>query len=303
MPDTDTDTITIAQWNLQDDGGPDPSERWHDAHGLLARHRPDIVLRQEAKHSRAHGHRRLHAAEAELEGLRGFLSAPNPGADADIATAVFIRPELFRVLDSRPRAKPWWLHPAVVSVQLGDCPVPLNIVSFHMSWFSPDLRLTEAQWLTTLAQPGMITLAGGDTNSYPRNPEGLPLPDWTTVTDRAHVAHRTLTDTDGRRSDTRPDEVLTTAGYVDLARHAADHLNHHRALAATAGHDKTDQSGPQRIDRAYAAGSLADALTGFEVIDTSDTRRVSDHSLLIYHLNHARLERLLRQQPATAAAR
>ncbi|WP_181785495.1 endonuclease/exonuclease/phosphatase family protein [Streptomyces phytophilus] len=294
------DILTVVQWNLESDGGPDPSsERWRRAHDILAAHgQIDIHLRQESKYSRERGHQRLHATERRLGGLRGFLSAPNPHADADIATAVFIRPEKFAVLESRPRAKPWWLHPTHVMVRLGECPLPMNIVSFHMCWFDPDQRLTEAQWLTTLAQPGMVTLAGGDTNSYPQQPDpDLTLPDWTTVTDRAHLAHRTIVEGGGRRSDTRPDEVLTTAGYVDLGRHAADHLGQPDALTPTAG--RADQGGPQRIDRTYAAGGLADALSGVEVVHTD----VSDHPLLITRLRRSRVERVLREQSTVAASR
>ncbi len=289
-------TIDVAVWNIEADGGRQ-GERRELALDILAEHDPDVWLQQEAKHSREGGQRLKNSAAKRL-GLRGFLAEPNPYVDADIATAVYLRPELFHVREEPPRAKPWWLHPCHVQAQLGDCPVPLNIVSAHLCFFDANQRLTEAGWLTTLAEPGMVTLIGMDSNSYPRAPEPTALPNWDTVTDRAHMVHRTYVDADGhRRSDTRPDAALIDAGYVDLARHAADHLgvDSKLALAPTAGFDKPHQGGPQRIDRGYAAGGAADALDHIEVIDTDDTRAASDHALVLYRFSRARLERVLTQ--------
>ncbi|GAA4782331.1 endonuclease/exonuclease/phosphatase family protein [Streptomyces ziwulingensis] len=290
----DTGTIDVAVWNIEADGGRD-GERRDFALDILAALKPDIVLQQEAKYSRERGGRLLHAAEKRLK-LRGFLSAPNPDIDADIATAVYLRPGLFHIAEQKPHAKPWWLHPCHVQAQLGNCPLPLNLVSFHMCFFDAGQRLAEAQWLTTLAQPGMATMAAGDTNSYPQHPEPLPLPVWETVTDRAHMVQRTYVDAAGRRhSDTRPDGALTAAGFTDLARHAANHCgpNSKRALAATAGFTKPHQGGPQRIDRGYAAGGVQFALEHVEVIDNEDTRAASDHALVLYRYHRTRLEGVL----------
>ncbi|AKN68741.1 hypothetical protein QR97_02025 [Streptomyces sp. PBH53] len=292
----DASTVDVAVWNIEADGGRN-GERRDFALDLLADLEPDVVLQQEAKYSRERGGQLMHAAEKRLK-LRGFLSAPNPDVDADIATAVYLRPEMFHVAEQRPRAKPWWLHPCHVQAQLGDCPVPLNFASFHMCFFDADQRLTEAGWLTTLAQPGMATVAAGDTNSYPRRSEPVALPNWETVTDRAHMVMRTYVDSFGNRhSDTRPDAALIDAGYVDLARHAVDHLGSsgQGALAATAGFDKPHQGGPQRIDRGYTAGGVAAALEHVEVIDNEDTRAVSDHALLLFRFHRTRLERVLAQ--------
>ncbi|WP_327744705.1 endonuclease/exonuclease/phosphatase family protein [Streptomyces europaeiscabiei] len=294
-----TDLVTAAVWNIEADGGRNGEHR-DLALDTLTEYEPDIFLQQEAKFSRDRGSERLHAAEKRL-GLRGFISAPNPYADADIATAVYVRPTMFDVIEARPRAKPWWLHPCHVVARLGSCPVPLNLISIHMCCFDANQRLMEAGWTAMHAQPGMVTLAAGDTNSFPRNPERLALPDWATVTDRAHMVHRTYLDADGhRRSDTRPDAALTDAGYLDLARYVADHLGQHGALNATAGQYKPDQGGPQRIDRAYGTGGLASALHSVEVVDNDNAREASDHSLLILRFHRVRLERVL--TPHLAAA-
>ncbi|MFI1020013.1 endonuclease/exonuclease/phosphatase family protein [Streptomyces olivaceus] len=288
----DASTVTVAVWNIQADGGRN-GERRDAALDILAALDPDVVLQQEAQYSRERGERLLHAAEDRLK-LRGFLSAPNPDIDADIATAVYLRSELFHVAERRPRAKPWWLHPCHVQARLGNCPLPLNLVSFHLCFFDAAQRLTEAGWLTTLVEPGIATMAAGDTNSYPRRPEPLVLPNWDTVTDRPHMVQRTYLDCAGRRhSDTRPDGALIDADYVDLARHAADHLELPGALAATAGFAKPHQGGPQRIDRSYTAGGIESALEHVEVIDNDDIRSVTDHALLLYRYHRSRLERAL----------
>ncbi|MFF5962797.1 endonuclease/exonuclease/phosphatase family protein [Streptomyces collinus] len=292
----DASTVDVAVWNIEADGGRN-GERRDFALDILSEYKPDVVLQQEAKHSRERGGRLMHAAERRLK-LRGFLASPNPYVDADIATAVYLRPEMFHVAEQKPRAKPWWLHPCHVQVQLGDCPTPLNFVSFHMCYYDADQRLTEAGWMTTMAELGMVTIAAGDTNSYPRRSEPIGLPTWEKVTDRAHMVQRTYLAADGtRRSDTRPDGVLIDAGYVDLARHASDHLAGvgKEALAATAGFNKPHQGGPQRIDRGYGTGGVASALEHVEVVDNEDTRAASDHALLIYRFHRTRLERVLTQ--------
>ncbi|WP_030777600.1 endonuclease/exonuclease/phosphatase family protein [Streptomyces sp. NRRL S-920] len=303
----DASTVDIAVWNIEADGGRDSDRRDFalDILSQLGDGGPDVVLQQEAKHSRERGGRLMHAAEKRL-GLRGFLAAPNPYVDADIATAVYVRPSMFHVTQQKPHAKPWWLHPCHVQAYLGACPVPLNFVSFHMCFFDAEQRLTEAGWLATLARPGMVTIAAGDTNSYPRRPEPTALPVWENVADRAHMVQRTYLGVDGsRHSDTRPDGTLIDAGYVDLARHAADHLDGFGAdaLAATAGFDKPLQGGPQRIDRGYGAGGAAAALEHVEVIDNEDTRAVADHALVFYRFNLAHLQRVLTQTaPALCVA-
>ncbi|MBM7167153.1 hypothetical protein JQK87_01685 [Streptomyces sp. G44] len=145
----------------------------------------------------------------------------------------------------------------------------------------------------------MVTIAAGDTNSYPQRSEPIALPDWENVTDRAHMVQRTYLDVNGRRhSDTRPDGTLIDAGYVDLARYAADHLDGigaQDALAPTAGFTKPSQGGAQRIDRGYGAGGAASALEHVEVIDNENTRAVTDHALLFYRFHLARLEAVVTQ--------
>ncbi|WP_172387337.1 endonuclease/exonuclease/phosphatase family protein [Streptomyces sp. MNP-20] len=291
-------TITVAQWNLEHDGGADGA-RWEQAHEILRAYQPDIVMRQEMTYSHQRGQQRLHATEHIL-GLRGFLAPPTP--ESPNSTALFVNPKLFQVDAVYPHHTLWWHPMSNVVAYFQDCPRPLSLGSFHLCSHDADTRLTEARRMTTLARPGMVSLIAGDCNSYPSNPEpGIPLPDWDTVTDRAHMVHRTyLSSTGERHSDIRPDIVLTDARFEDAARYAADHLGQPHALAPTAGQCKPHQGGPQRIDRAYACGGLAAALESVEIIDTKETREVGDHSLGIFRLNRGRLRRLLREAPPAA---
>lgn len=295
-----TDIITVAQWNLEHDGGPDGAD-WSLAHDILRSYEPHIVLRQEMTHSHKDGARRLFAAERALGGLRGFIAQATP--ESPNACGLFIDPALFETVAEYRHQTLWWHPMCNVVVKLGDCPTPISVASFHLCSHDPDTRLTEARRLTTLGKPGMVSLIGGDCNSYPHVLEPLKLPNWPAVGDRSHIAHRTYLEGGHLVSDTRPDRVLHAAGFEDLARYAYDHLGEKFALSATAGQSKLDQGGPQRIDRTYGAGGLAAALESVEVVDNADTHSVSDHSLLILRFHRVRLERVLRAQPATAAAR
>ncbi|MEV0438421.1 endonuclease/exonuclease/phosphatase family protein [Streptomyces spectabilis] len=286
-------TITVAQWNLEHDGGLDGAQ-WEQAHEILRSCRPHIVMRQEMTYSHQRGQQRLHAAEHILR-LRGFLAPPTP--ESPNATALFVDPRLFQVDAVYLHRTLWWHPMSNVLAYFQDCPRPLSLASFHLCSHDADTRLSEARRMTILARPGTVSLIAGDCNSYPSKPEpGIPLPDWDKVTDRAHRVHRTyLSSTGQRHSDTRPDIVLRDAGFEDLARYAADHLGQPGALAPTAGQCKPAQGGPQRIDRGYGCGGLDTALEAVEVIDTKGTRAVGDHSLVLYHFNRGRTRRLLRE--------
>ncbi|QKW08027.1 endonuclease/exonuclease/phosphatase family protein [Streptomyces sp. NA04227] len=291
------DTITLAVWNLDADGGAD-GVHWGHAHDILDLYRPDIVLRQEAKHSRAGGERRLHAAADRL-GLVDYLSAPDPGNKDDIATSILIRPGMFTVLRNNPVMKPWWLHPTHLVVRFGNCPRLLNLVSFHMCFYDPTTRATEARWLTTLANREMATIVGGDTNSYTVDPGPVPPPQWP-VGDRAHMVHRTIPEADGELvRDTEPDRILCDAGYTDLAAYTECGLTQSSARNPTAGYRRRDQGGPQRIDRVYGYG-IHPAVVGVEVVDNDETRSVSDHALFLVRLDRGRLERVLSFAPEAA---
>ncbi|MFD0572514.1 hypothetical protein ACFQ0T_29095 [Kitasatospora gansuensis] len=155
----------------------------------------------------------------------------------------------------------------------------------HLSSRSPRTREVEADMIVGWTTRGRALLVTGDMNSYSAQDAGLP--DFGTVTDRPFIAHRTV---DGRTPHTVPDEILRTAGLVDLAHYAAEHLGQAEALAPTGSMRRPDQGGGQRIDRAYLNAELAPALRAFEVHTDRD---LSDHSLLLMRFDRRELaERL-----------
>ncbi|MFC9326983.1 hypothetical protein [Kitasatospora sp. NPDC057015] len=91
----------------------------------------------------------------------------------------------------------------------------------------------------------------------------------------------------GRIADTRPDEDLTAAGYVDLAHHYGDRIGGNSPLTPTAGYSKAGQGGEQRIDRAYADPQIARALLSFDVVRALE--HISDHRPLLTEFDLDRL--------------
>ncbi|GAA2091653.1 hypothetical protein GCM10009801_57700 [Streptomyces albiaxialis] len=297
-------TVAALIWNQEHDGGHpsrlgDRGEKWQPGQEMIGDLKPDVVLRQEMTHS-ANWNGRLKFESENLLGHRVFLASPTP--ESPNATGITINPDLFDVHAEQNHTTLMWHPIKQLTVTLRGCPLPLHLASFHLCCFDPLTRATEAQRLTMLAQTGMRALIGGDCNSYPlRWNSALPLPDWDQVTDLSFRTRRTLgRDEQGRWiSDTEPDRILTSAGYTDCAQHAADHLDQPNALAATAGHRKPGQGGPQRIDRAYTAGGLHEAIESVEVLDSPEVLELSDHAPVLVRFGYEHLTALL----STGAAR
>jgi len=275
--------VSIVDLNLERDGGPDTPDgklprRWLDAHHqILKPLRPDVVLRQEATYSHLDDNRRLKAAE-ELLGMKGFLSDNGAGRNP---TALFVRPETFPVSERMTyNAMFWRTPPTIVSARFVDVPeAELLLMSWHAAFNSPRGREREADEITALVDRmerlgGFI--GGGDGNEYPvESGESIPSIDWSTVTDRAHIHHRTNLAPDGTRvSCTYLHRALLTSGLQDAARYAAHNLGQSDAIGPTAGHAKPDQGGPRRIDIVYTDSRIARAVLAVNVVDTTD---ISDH--------------------------
>ncbi|ARQ67743.1 hypothetical protein [Streptomyces marincola] len=180
--------------------------------------------------------------------------------------------------------------------------------SFHLNYASPARRQAEAEWLTTFADKKwrtpdgelvtMPALMGGDRNSYPAPKtreevvDRLRLGD---IRDRPHRAHRSHPTPDGRRQmDTRPDEILHTAGLFDLAHH----IGTSQALAPTV--EASPTHGPAtRIDALYTSHFLTPAVLDVEVIDM---KGLSDHHTVLARLDRTLLIDILRDTPTITLA-
>ncbi|MFJ4689314.1 endonuclease/exonuclease/phosphatase family protein [Streptomyces sp. NPDC088789] len=299
--------VTVVCWNLERNGKNDPELR-RQAHELVAQYKPGLVLRQEMPGADENGSEVMYGLEDVL-GLRGWLGPRS-------CTAVFADQSVFRTAREWPQTGPMWvLPPTVLTMRFlpaGRDAVPLVVGSFHLNYASASTRLAETEWLTTWADKRWATpegesvripaLLGGDTNSYPErgalhDPE---LPTLESIRDEPHRAHRSYPSARGRRMDTRPDEVLYTAGLHDVAHHRADRPGGSvAALAPTVNACATH--GPEaRVDRVYATSELLPAITDVDVIRVRP--EMSDHHLVRVRLDGDQLAHILTRQPSRNAA-
>ncbi len=289
---TTTDVITIASWNLEHDGwtsdgrGGGNLDRWYAAHQWLATLGPfDAFARQEMTHSLNWRRRMAWQAGAVLGGMIPFVhSDPTPASRNP--TGLFLDASTFWPIGEWPEDKGWWHGPTAVETRLhGTHPdaATLTLASVHLCSRSPRIRETEAELVTGWTDRRRALLVTGDMNSY--SGQDKELTDFTSnaVSDLPFITHRTA---DGRTPHTTPDERLRTAGLIDLARYAADHLGQDEATAPTGSMRRPDQGGGQRIDRAYLTAELAPALVSFEVHTRLD---LSDHSLLLMRFDRETL--------------
>ncbi|ANW19642.1 hypothetical protein [Streptomyces clavuligerus] len=299
--------ITVHCWNLERNGKQDPALRLK-AHELLAMDNPALVLRQEMPGADENGAAVMYELEETL-GMRGWLG---PGS----CTAVFADQTVFRTVRTWPQTGPLWtLPPTALTMRYlpaGHDALPMVVGSFHLNYASGTARMAEAEWLTTWADKRWTTpegdtvripaLLGGDTNSYPE-PSGLdepPLPVLDAIADEPHRAHRSYPTPQGRRMDTRPDEVLYTAGLHDVAQHHADRPGGSTdAVAPTV--DACETHGPDaRVDRVYVTAELLPAVTDVDVIPVP--LLMSDHHVVRLTLDGDRLADILNRLPVGALA-
>ncbi|MEE1735807.1 hypothetical protein PUR49_04670 [Streptomyces sp. BE147] len=276
-------------WNLE------KGINWEKGAAWIRSQLPDIYFHQEVQPGQLD-------QLSELLGMDGYIAVPLPGSSND--NAIFLRrngPLAF--VEEYEQSWAPWHAPANIAVKLRDAdgtlsPRQVSCVSGHACYWSADHRLTEAQWCSTLAKPGWIGIHFWDWNSY-RIGEGGP---WEGYTDRAFVANRTYIEGGRRHTDDRPDRELLDAGYVEMARQAAQHLGQSAALNPSTGY----RSRPGRpegldhcIDRGYLSAELAPALTSFVVCDTPRLRRISDHLPLRAEFCLAELRTILHRPAQT----
>ena len=292
------EVLVVASWNIQKNGrapldGRDHSPRPDE---ILAAYEPDIVFRQELSGAGAHGKRALYAEAHALGGLLAFMGEEHAGRSKN-PVGVMVNPRLFDVV-AHTNDDLAWKQICHLEVRRKDRPRALHLGSAHLCHYDPNLRATEARRLTTYADHGHAVLIGMDANSYPHRADveiADPI-DWDTVPDPVHFQHRTI-ERDGRRvSDTVPSEILTGGAkpvFTDLAHHAATVLGQRQALTPTSSLHRTDQGPRRRIDVQLGTPDLATALVGFEVIDTADVKRWTDHALTISRFDLAAVDRIL----------
>ncbi|QDY81136.1 hypothetical protein [Streptomyces qinzhouensis] len=286
----------------------------YDYYALLRSLDPHLVGRAEV--------RGADASEGFLFGIEEALTpegAPclrpkgilGGSAVADLRTAVFIRPDVFRPVrrtDPVSPGSPWGCPPTSVDLRLAAEPEArreLVLTVAHHHYASPQARELEAQELTKAAdrrdladcteefpngrpREALVVL---DANSYPEpGVEGdVPPPDPSTIKDRSHVRHRfTVTESGELVPDTYSDRALRDVGLEDIARHLAVTTGRTDVLTPAPGY--ADQGGPCRIDRAYASAGVLSAVEDVRVIDTTG---LSDHPILLISFAYRRLAEVL----------
>lgn len=286
MPRSPESSKTLTMVNLNVEKG----INWRQAADWIRDQAPDILFMQEVQPGQL---RRI----GRRLGMKGYLAAPRPGSSNDNAIYVKKRGRVVVVAEHKQASAPWHA-PANIAVKLRGADGRLSdrrisLVCWHGCYWSPEHRLSEAKWCSTLAKPGWLSIHFGDWNSY-RIGEGGP---WDGYEDKAYYVNRTYIDGNGeRRNDDRPDREMLDAGYVEAARYAATQLGLADAMKGTAGHRNypgRPDAPPYCIDRGYLTDELAPALVHFEVCDTPDLRDMSDHLPLVAIFDYEVLSAIL----------
>ncbi|WP_326681604.1 endonuclease/exonuclease/phosphatase family protein [Streptomyces sp. NBC_01237] len=276
-------------WNME------KGLNWEKGAAWIRSQLPDIYFHQEVQPGQLD-------QLSELLGMDGYIAVPLPGSSND--NAIFVRRGGPLVCtEEYPQAWAPWHAPANIAIKLRDpdgtlSPRQISCVSMHACYFSPELRIVEARWCTTLAKAGWLAMLFGDMNSYR---DGTSIA-WEEYTDLAFVTNRTYEYDNRLHTDVRPDRVLLAAGFTEMARHAAQNLQQPNAMAATSGYrDYPGRPSGARycIDRGYLSAELAPALTRFSVCDTLDLRRLSDHLPLRAEFDATALRTILHRPAQT----
>jgi exonuclease III len=276
--------VTALAYNIEKGVNLEPATNW------VVQQRPDIFFMQEVQPGQLDTLTRL------LD-MDGYLAVHRPGSTND--NAIFLRrggPLTFT--EEYPQGWAPWHAPANIAVKMTDpdgtvSPRQISCVSGHASYFSSAMRLVEAQWCTTLAKPDWLTVLLYDWNSYRA---GTTI-EWEQYEDRAFFAARTYFEGRQRLTDDRPDRELTAAGYIEMARWAAEHRDQPEAMIASSGfrpHPGRPRNAPRHcVDRGYMSAELAPALTSFTVCDTEQLRQMSDHLPLLARFDRDALRTIL----------
>lgn len=256
-------TLRIVSFNLQE-GGLDEgnTRRWHEQMALLYGLNAGVICLQECHGWDRDGSELFYRAEKILA-MRGlFAAAPR----VNCHLAVFFDPGIIHPLrwDKRYTDLAWHAY-AQARLSVAGLTEPLEVVSVHVSPWSPVDRLREAALIAQNIGKPTYGVAAGDFNGVP---PGDSEPPWDGMP-RYKQAQATLHG-DKVVADRAVGECLTRAGLVDVALAAA----RRRGV-------EPDQTGDwYRCDQVWATHRLAATTTRVETVDTG----LSDHRLIIAEL-------------------
>ncbi|WP_405814191.1 hypothetical protein OG241_06370 [Streptomyces sp. NBC_01390] len=326
------DRLRLVNANFEHFGGPEPEpgvlpETFHKVNReVFVPLEMDLLAMTELTHAQTRpgaspeeveaADRRFKTQQSIL-GMEGFRAEMGVGNNP---TGCFVRrgPFLFGP-DAQRTVLGHNTPPTVLTLRVPGAPTPIHVGVGHYSFNSPPDRHREAFGFTRLvdkvkidrrppaeeeepasapdesSDPGWSACwLLSDTNELPEaEGELVPHPDWPSVTDDTHRAHRAELLPDGTwRSYTNVDKIMHIVRMYDAARWAAHH-GQLEALAPTAGRARPDQGGPCRIDNTRLD---AFSIQAVEEVHVFPMDGLSDHDLVVVDLSKRKLvETLLRR--------
>ncbi|MFJ2225559.1 endonuclease/exonuclease/phosphatase family protein [Streptomyces anulatus] len=269
VPPVKSRLLRVGSYNVMDGGG----DRWPAQVQVLAAQNLDILGIQEAKHWDRSGLARVYQT-AEALGMQALFA---PSQHHGCHLVLMYRWPGVKCLAFDPDISAGVFHHAASRAEFAVDGVdePLCVVHTHLNPFSPSARLTEANWLTEYAEGTRLALIITDLNSGGLTGTGADQEpaDWGHVPVHLHSRHRlTLPDGTYGGSDRRAMSALARAGFVDPPQQLGI------APPRTAGHwGQGSEPWDRRSDYVLASPRLAPALRSHTVLDTPQTRLLSDH--------------------------
>jgi exodeoxyribonuclease-3 len=254
--------VQLGTYNLLDGGG----DRWRAQASMLSSLELDILCLQEAKYWDADGYERLYAFAAIL-GLQP-LFAPSGSHDCHLVT--LYRWPRVRCRQFHPDVAEGKFHHTVSRAEFTADGVDVTVLNTHLAPFDPQVRAIEAGWLTEYAGRSRNVALVGDLNT-----EGLhdeELTDWSVLPPELHSRHRRMMpDRSYGGSDRDAMAKLIASGFVDPVEALG------LPVPRTTGYWSPSEPWSHRSDHILLNQALAPSIKDFTVVDTEETRSLSDH--------------------------
>ncbi|MFF8618239.1 endonuclease/exonuclease/phosphatase family protein [Streptomyces sp. NPDC015350] len=265
-------TYNLREGGLDGDGvetgtGAIDTSRWKRQMQLMRLLHPDVLCLQEAKHFDRDNFAMAKATGQRL-GMEWYL-APSRSHGSHLMTLV--NPSRIRVRHFTPDAAEGKFHHTLARADLVDRATGWNltVLNTHLDPFSPAHRVREATWMTEYGERDDVILAGDLNSEAPADPA---VTSWNWLPKHLHSRHR-FQNPDGTYagSDRRALAALLHAGFRDPVTHLKF------PSARTVGYWSPTERRDFRSDYVLPTQGVAPRLKGFQVLDTHNTRELSDH--------------------------
>jgi endonuclease/exonuclease/phosphatase family metal-dependent hydrolase len=293
------DQFRVASCNLNYAGVHNGDDsRWQASITTLRGWDPDVVLLQEmAAPAGTIAGLQAHLWRTANElGMTPLLGPPGPLSVTGNHPAVLVATGRgLKILDAGPppfadpgSPAPSWCQAVA---QVPGIPLPVSLYSVHLPARSAQEQLAQVQRLASLiVQQGMLTVAGGDWNSFPR--DGAALRDLAGMDPHLRPPRMRTRPGPGGTMTLEPnydvDDVLTGAGLADAAALLPPERRDPSGPAATSIYDNG------RIDRFYLSPGLPAAVERYIQARTGG----SDHDALLIILSRASAATVTPSEPA-----